>query len=106
MLPGAVQNSFMPGLGPGTQILTSDAGERRNPRDTPGDEGRGGQSAGPLPLRKLHAYPAAASRSAFSRSISCRLVMIEAKITTTVTMAMRMVQAALISGVTPRRTWE
>ena len=50
--------------------------------------------------------PCAASRSARSRSASARLVMIETKMTPTATTAIISVQAALISGETPRRTEE
>ena len=49
---------------------------------------------------------ARAARSSAWRRLSARLVTMEATITTTVTIAMRMVQTALISGVTPRRTCE
>ncbi len=87
-----------PGRVVGTQVFTVGAVGSLGPRVTPGDEGSVPSEAS--------AYPAAASRSAFWRSISCRLVMIETMITTTVTMAIRMVQAALISGVTPSRTCE
>lgn len=48
---------------------------------------------------------AAAIRSARWCSTSRRLAASEAAITPSVTMPIRMVQIALISGVTPRRTW-
>ena len=66
-------------------------------------------AARPLPLSSVsrHAAQASctASRSARWRSTSARLEAIEAMITPAVTMAMRIVHTALISGVTPRRTW-
>src|SRR5690606_34724782 len=49
--------------------------------------------------------PAAAMRSARRRSTSRRLVTIEAAMTPTATMPIRIVETALISGVTPSRTW-
>ncbi len=50
--------------------------------------------------------PAAAARSAFTRSDSARFVAIDAAMTPMVTIAIMMVQTALISGFTPSRTDE
>jgi hypothetical protein len=54
---------------------------------------------------KLSAQPRWAACSSRNRCTSRRLLTIEAAMTPAVTMPIRMVQAALISGVTPRRTW-
>jgi len=69
---------------------------------------RSGQALSPFVrfLASSPQRPAAAVRSAFTRSDSARFVAIDAAMTPMVTIAIMMVQTALISGFTPSRTDE
>src|SRR5690606_9321233 len=59
----------------------------------------------PEPVISPHQRPAKAACSSRTRCTSRRFVMTDAMMTPMATRPMSNVQAALISGVTPRRTW-
>lgn len=86
------------------------AGVRRGMDWTPGQPPDGAVRVKRFPLVRAPAIsshrPAAAARSAFTRSDSARFVAIDAAMTPMVTIAIMMVQTALISGFTPSRTEE